>query len=232
VRAPYQREAQRAVEHLAATGVTRIAVAYTDDSFGADCSIGAMRGFDKARLRAAFVMKFKREKPDFAPIVAGVNKLDIQALLLIGSAQSVADGTRELRLKGSKATVVTMSNNASSGFIKLLGEHGRGTIVTQVFPSERALAIPMVKEAYTLAQAKGIAALTPAMLEGFAGAKVLVEGLKRAGRNPTRQKLRDALEGMDHLNIGGMELHYSPTDHGGLEYADLSIVGPDGRFQR
>ena len=105
VRAPYQREAQRAVEHLAATGVTRIAVAYTDDSFGADCSIGAMSCFDKARLRAAFVMKFKREKPDFAPIVAGVNKLDIQALLLIGSAQSVADGTRELRLKGSKATV-------------------------------------------------------------------------------------------------------------------------------
>ena len=232
VRAPYQREAQRAVEHLAATGVTRIAVAHTDDSFGADSTIGAMRGFDKARLRAAFVLKFNREKPDFKPIVAGVNKLDIQALVLIGSAQSVADGTHELRKAGSRATVVTLSNNASSGFIKLLGEHGRGTIVTQVFPSERALAVPLVKEAYTLAQARGISALTPAMLEGFAGAKVLVEGLKRAGRNPTRQKLRDALEGMDHLNIGGMELRYSATDHGGLEYADLSIVGPDGRFQR
>jgi branched-chain amino acid transport system substrate-binding protein len=29
-----------------------------------------------------------------------------------------------------------------------------------------------------------------------------------------------------------VELSYSPTDHSGLDYADLSIVTADGRFQR
>ncbi len=232
VRAPYQKETERAVQHLVSTGVTRIAVAHVDDSFGADCATGALRGFDKAHMRAAFVLKFDREKPDFTQIAAGVNKADIQALLLIGSAAAVSEGTKQIRLKGSKATVVTVSNNASGGFIKMMGDYGRGTIVTQVFPYERSLSAPIVKEAYDLAVAKGMSEVTPAMLEGYAGAKVLVEGLKHAGANPTRQKLRDALENMGRINIGGLEVNYSPKNHSGLQYADLSIIGPDGKFRR
>ena len=232
VRAPYQKETERAVQHLVSIGVTRIAVAHVDDSFGADCATGALRGFDKAHMRAAFVLKFDRDKPDFAPIAAGVRKLDIQALVLIGSAAAVTEGTRQLRLAGSKATVVTVSNNASGGFIKMMGDYGRGTIVTQVFPYERSLSAPIVKEAYDLALAAGMTEVTPAMLEGYAGAKVLVEGLKRAGKDPSRQKLRDALENMGRVNIGGLEVTYSAKSHSGLQYADLSIIGPDGKFRR
>jgi ABC-type branched-subunit amino acid transport system substrate-binding protein len=166
------------------------------------------------------------------PIVAGVTKLDIQALVLIGPAPAVADGIRQLRGKGAKTTVVTTSNNASPEFIKLLGDAGRGVIVTQVVPFERSSAAPIVKEAYDLAAAKGISEVTPAMLEGFAGAKVLVEGLKRAGPKPTRQKLRDALDAIGRADIGGIEVKYSAQDHTGIEYTDLSIIGPDGRFHR
>jgi len=232
VRAPYQREAEKAIEHLASIGLTRIAVAHVDDSFGGDCAIGAQHGFEKARLQPAFVLKFDRDHPDFAPVLAGAAKADVQALMLIGSAAVVADGTAQLRKAGSKATVVTVSNNASGGFIKLMGENARGTIVTQMFPYERSLSAPIVKEAYDLAVAKGMTEVTPAMLEGFAGAKVLVEGLKRASANPTRQSLRDALEGMGHVNIGGLDVSYSAKSHTGLQYADLSIIGPDGKFRR
>ena len=83
-----------------------------------------------------------------------------------------------------------------------------------------------------LAKAKGLTGVSPAMMEGFAAAKVLVEGLRRAGPKPTRQKLRDALEGMKRVDIGGLEVTYSPADHSGLDFADLSIVGENGRFLR
>jgi len=232
VRAPYQLETEKAVKHLVSIGVTRIGLAHVDDSFGSDCATGALRGFDKAQMRAAFVLKFNRDKPDFTQVVAGVTKLDAQALILIGSAQAVSDGTKAIRLAGSKATVVTVSNNASSGFIKMMGDYARGTIVTQIFPYERSLSAPIVKEAYDLALAKGMTEVTPAMLEGYAGAKVLVEGLKRAGPKPDRQKLRDALDHLGTVNIGGLEVTYSPKSHSGLQYADLSIIGPDGKFRR
>ncbi|MED5618198.1 ABC transporter substrate-binding protein [Ideonella sp. BN130291] len=231
-RAPYQREMEKAVQHLVSTGVTRVALAHVDDPFGADAAAGVLRALDRSHQRAAFLLKFKGDRPDMSAIVAGVMKLDIQAVVILGPAAAVADATRQLRAKGSRATVVTGSNNASPEFIKLLGDAGRGVIVTQVMPFERSSTASIVKEAYDLAAAKGISEVTPAMLEGFAGAKVLVEALRRAGNKPTRQKLRDALDGMNKVDIGGLEVRYSPQDHGGLDYADLSIIGPDSRFHR
>ena len=43
---------------------------------------------------------------------------------------------------------------------------------------------------------------------------------------------RKALEGFRKVDLGGLELSYSPTDHSGLDYVDLSIIGADGRFRR
>jgi len=151
---------------------------------------------------------------------------------MVASGQAVVDGTKAFRAAGSTAQIVTLSNNASGGFVKSLGEHARGVIVTQVFPYERSIAYGLVKEAQGMAKAKGAGDISPAMLEGFAAAKVLVEGLRRAGANPTREKIQTALEGIRKFDIGGLEVSYSPEDHTGLDFADLSIVGTDGKFRR
>jgi branched-chain amino acid transport system substrate-binding protein len=70
------------------------------------------------------------------------------------------------------------------------------------------------------------------MLEGFAAAKVLVEGLRRASPRPAREKLQAALENLAHFDLGGLELGFSRTSHTGLSFVDLSIIGADGRFRR
>ncbi len=232
VRASYQREAEKAITHLTTIGLTRIGVIHVDDSFGADVYEGAKRGFDKAQLKPVFLEKFDRTKPDFAPLAGLPSKHDAQAIFLIGSSGAVSDATKLIRATGSRAQVVTVSNNASSGFIKLMGEHARGTIVSQVFPFERSISTPMVKEAMELAAAQGFTEVTPAMLEGYAGAKVLVEGLRRAGAKPTRLSLQQALNSMRKVDIGGLEVSFSETDHTGLDFADLSIIGPSGKFVR
>jgi ABC-type branched-subunit amino acid transport system substrate-binding protein len=232
VRASYQREAEKAIAHLTTIGLTRIGVIHVDDSFGADVYEGANKGFEKAKLKPVFLEKFDRTAPDFAPLARLPAKHQAQAIFLIGSSGAVAQATQLIRATGSRAQVVTVSNNASSGFIKLMGEHARGTIVSQVFPFERSIATPMVKEAMELAAAQGFQEVTPAMLEGYAGAKVLVEGLRRAGNNPSRATLQQALNSMRKVDIGGLEVSFSETDHTGLDFADLSIIGPSGKFVR
>ena len=232
VRATYQREAARAIKHLASLGITRIAVLQTDDSFGADATLGAEAGLATASLKPVLLQKFPREKPDFGDLANKVKQSGAQAVLYIGSSASVASGVKALREVGATVQVVTLSNNASDGFIKLLGEHARGVIVTQVFPNERAMSNPLIKEAQQMAKAKGLGGISPAMMEGFAAAKVLVEGLRRAGAKPTPERLRDALEGMQKYDIGGLEISYSATDHSGLDFADISIIGADGKFRR
>jgi ABC-type branched-subunit amino acid transport system substrate-binding protein len=247
VRATYQREAEKAVTHLHTLGMTRIAVVYADDTFGTDMTRiavvyaddtfgtdgleGARKGFQKAKFEPLMIIKADRVKPDYKQMIPAITGKDAQAIVWIASGNAVADGVKALRVAKSAAQVVTLSNNASSGFIKSLGNDARGVIVTQVFPSERSVAYGMVKEAMVLAKERNME-LSPAMLEGYAAAKVLVEGLRRAGPNPTRAKLQAALEGLKKFDIGGLEVSFGPDDHTGLDFADLSIIGQDGKFKR
>jgi len=202
-----------------------------DDSFGADGLAGAQKGLAAAKLQAVVLERFNRAKPDFAPIAPKIKQSDAQAVMMIASGQAVVDGLKAFRAAGSNAQVVTLSNNASGGFVKSLGDNARGVIVTQVFPYERSIAFPMVKEAQELAKLKG-GEVTPAMLEGYAAAKVLVEALRRAGPKPSREKIQAALEGLRKFDLGGLEVSFTADDHTGLDFADLSIIGNDGKFKR
>jgi len=117
--------------------------------------------------------------------------------------------------------------------MRALGKDGAGVAISQVVPPVTNKSIPVVSE-YMVAFEKltGKQNFGATSLESFIAAKVLVEGLRRAGPHPTRDKLRDALETLRHYDIGGLEVTFTSTSHTGLDYADLSIIGSDGKFQR
>jgi branched-chain amino acid transport system substrate-binding protein len=235
VRASYQREAEAVVRHLSLTGLDKLALLYVNDSFGEDAIQGAMKVFKEAAVKPTFVQAVEREKPNYAALIPKLSELKPLGVLIIGSPTSVTAGIQAMRAAGIRATVATLSNNAAGGFITGLGPDAGSVIVSQVFPSERRLAVPMIAEASRLAATQKVAQLTPAMIEGFAAAKVLVAGLRRAEKDSkviTRASLKRALESLERYDIGGLEISYSPTDHSGLDFADLSIIGADGTFRR
>ena len=230
VRATYQREAEKAITHLVTISMTKIAVIYVDDSFGQDGLVGAQKGLTAAGLTPVFLEKIDRAKPDFTKIVPEIGKSGAQAIMMIASGGFVADGIKAIRAAGNSAQIVTLSNNASGGFIKSLGDNARGVIVSQVFPN--SLNFALVKEATDMARAKDILEVSPAMLEGFAAAKVLVEALRRVSGKVTRDKLQAVLDGFGKFDLGGLEISYSPKDHTGLVFSDLSIISGAGKFRR
>ena len=231
VRSPYQHEAEKIITHMVGIGTQRIAIVHADDSFGQDALVGAQKGFTAKNISPVAVEKFDRSKPDFAPIVASLVKANPQSVLIMASSGHAADCIQALHKAGMTPQIATLSNNASAGFVKLLGDSAKNVLVSEVFPSERAILYPMIKEAQDLAKAKSIE-LSPAMLEGYAGAKVLVEALRLAGPKPTRDKIQTALEGMRKFDLGGLEVGYTPTDHTGLNFVELSIISQSGRFKR
>lgn len=235
VRASYQREAEAVVRHLGLTGLDKLVLLYVNDSFGEDAIQGAMKVFKEANVKPAMMQSVDREKPNYAALIPKLTELKPLGVLIIGSPTSVTAGIHAMRAAGLKATVATLSNNAAGGFIAGLGPDAGSVIVSQVFPSERRLAVPMIAEASRLAAAQKVTHLTPAMIEGYAAAKVLVAGLRRAEKESkvvTRGSLKRALESLDRFDIGGLEISYSATDHTGLDFADLSMIGPDGTFRR
>ncbi|MBL8481997.1 MAG: ABC transporter substrate-binding protein [Rhodocyclaceae bacterium] len=232
VRATYQREAERCVELLSAMGQTKFAVLYQNNSFGRDALTGAERGIAKAKLKPVLAQGFDPEKPDFAAVVAEIVKGGTDSVLLFATETPAVAFMKELRKASQTTQVATLSNNATSSFTRGLGELGRGTVVTQIVPNPSSTSIPIVKEITAIAKAKGMADVTPAMIEGYVGAKVLAEGLRRAGPKVTRASLLDALNGLKNYDVGGMTMNYSADHHDGADFVELSTISRDGRFQR
>lgn len=230
VRATYQREAERAMAHLTGLGMQRVAVVHVDDSFGTDGLQGARNGLKKAGLEPVAVARFDRTRPDFTALLPQLKAAEPQAVLVIGSGTAVVQGLRALRQAGIGGQHLTLSNNASNGFIQLLGSDSRGIIVGQVMPTSPAY--PLVTQATALARARGFNEVSPAVMEGFAGAKVLVEALRRAGPKPTRASVHQALDNLGRFDLGGLVIDYRSNHHSGLEFAELTVIGASGKFQR
>lgn len=58
----------------------------------------------------------------------------------------------------------------------------------------------------------------------------MAEGLRRAGEELTRDKLVAGLESMGKVDIGGFAISFSPSNHNGSNFVDLSIIGSGGKF--
>jgi ABC-type branched-subunit amino acid transport system substrate-binding protein len=68
-------------------------------------------------------------------------------------------------------------------------------------------------------------------LEGFLNARIIVEGLERAGRNLTREGLLKAIESIRDYELGpGMSITYGPNDRQGLEQVYFTRL-QGGRFE-
>ena len=231
VRSKYQLEAEKGIVQLAAMGMTRIGVIHVEDSFGKDGLAGAMKGFAAANVKPVGVYKYDRTTGKVDDAVAALLKEQPQAAVLIGSGGQVAAIVTKVRAAGSSMQLITLSNNSSSSFVKSLGPNGRGVIVTQVFPNPQMVTTPISLEMQRLARdGGGKVAVSHQAMEGFAAAKVLVEGLKRAGRNLTRPGLLSALENLRDFDLGGLSVGYGPNDHTGTEYVELSMISRGGEF--
>jgi ABC-type branched-subunit amino acid transport system substrate-binding protein len=230
VRAKYQLEAEKGIVQLSSMGMSRISVIHVNDSFGKDALAGALKGFAAANIKPLGVFSYDRATGKVDEAVKAALKSDAQATILIGSGANVADMVAQVREARSGMQLITLSNNSSASFVKSLGNNARGVIVTQVFPNPSMATSGIALQMKKLSKESTPIALSHQAMEGFAAAKVLVEGLKRAGKNPTRASFLAGLEQLREFDLGGMAVSYGPTDHTGTEYVELSMITKNGEF--
>jgi ABC-type branched-subunit amino acid transport system substrate-binding protein len=113
-------------------------------------------------------------------------------------------------------------------FIKEAGPDAEGTIITQVIPPYDRTDYPTVA-LYRRYLAKYNPSAPPSFVsfEGFVDAMVLVEGLKRAGKDLSREKFISGIESIHEMNMGlgpKLILNYSPADHKGFDSVYPTIV--------
>ncbi len=231
IRAKYQDEVVRAVEHFTTIGIKAIGILHVDDAFGQDGLEGFMKAMEARKLKPAVVLKFARVNPDNKAAADEVVKANPAALIVVSSAKNTIDVIKAIRAAGSQTQIMTLSNNSSQAFVKELGPAGTGVIVSQVTPAPHLISTPLGQEFNAVAKASG-ATISYAAMEGYVNAKVLVEGLRRAGPRLTREGFVRAMETMQRVDLGGLMVTYAPGDHTGSEFVELTMIGKDGRFIR
>lgn len=231
VRPKFQSEVSKAVQYISTFGVKGIGFLYVDDLFGEDALEGFTKAMSMRQLSPVITTTFDRIKPDYERTAAAIVNANPQALIIVSSSKNTIGVIKAIRAKGSKMQLITLSNNSSQSFIKELGPVGVGVIVTQVTPPPNLVTTLLGQEFQTASRASG-ATVSYAAMEGFVAAKVLVEGLRRTGRNLTREKFIHAMETMQHIDLGGITVNYNASNHSGSEFVEMSMIGKNGNFIR
>jgi ABC-type branched-subunit amino acid transport system substrate-binding protein len=232
VRASYHSETFKIVPQLINMGINRIALLYVDDSFGKDALAGVQQALKDNKLTAVAVASHARGSVNLGEAVMTIGKADPQAVIMLTVADAGVAFVKQMKASGRNPTFLTLSNNSSNTFIKNLGEDGWGVAVSQVSPYPFSGTAPITKEFLDLVKGKADVAPSYSSMEGFIAAKVLVEGLRRAGPRPTREKLIAGLETMKAFDLGGLDVTYGPNLRTGTTYIDITIISKSGKFVR
>lgn len=230
IRASYGEEMGKIVEQLVTTGVASIGVVYQNDAFGKSGLAGVEAALAKHKLKPVAVAPIDAAAGDAhkaAQTLAGAAPL---AIVMATAGKSSAAFIKACAEAGCLSQFYALSV-ADSRALAALGPQARGVVVAQVTPSPWHVTASAAREYQRLAKAAKKEA-SYASFEGFLAARVYVEALRRAGPELTREQLVATLEGMRSFDAGEFLVSFSPRQHAGSSYVELSIMTADGKFLR
>ncbi|KIF79804.1 ABC transporter substrate-binding protein [Noviherbaspirillum autotrophicum] len=230
VRASYGDETEAITDQLVSLGLKNIAVFYQNDGFGKSGLDGVTAALKKHGLAPSALGTVERNSTDVSAAVQAIAKVRPQAVVMVSLYKPTAAFVRQMKNVGSHPQYATLSPVGADLLVAELGNDARGIGISQVVPYPWNDTVPLVKEyKRMLSQQSKTPTLSYYGVEGFITAKTMVEALRRAGRDLTREKLVAALEGMQGYDVGGYKLGYSTTSHNGSKFVDLTVIGSAGK---
>lgn len=233
VRASYPEETEQLVQHLATIGMRRIAVAHQNNSFGKEVLAAAQAACSQRGLAPVVVAAVENDASDAHGAAEAIVAAQPEAVLLGLAGKPTIAVVKELRAMRRGLPLYALSVMGSAATLKALGDDAKGITVSQVMPLPSKSVTPMVLEFQ-----QGWRAVAPDQepshlaLEGYVNARVFVEALRRAGRNPTRKAFIQAVWNLKRYDLGGFEVGFSQPGRNASRFVELTMVTNGGRFLR
>jgi len=233
LRASYYDETALIVRQLTELGLKKIAVFRQDDSYGQAGLDGVQRALAMQGLEPVAIGLVKRNTVDVAAAVAAIVAKRPDAVVQISAYKSCAAFVRAARKAGYGGTFYNVSFVGTQALSDELGSEAAGVMVTQVMPHPFSTTHGLSRDYLAaLQRAGGTAKPNYSSMEGYVAARVFVEGLKRAGRNPGREDLVKGLESLERLDLWGFHIGFSPRSHVASQFVELTMLTADGRVRR
>jgi branched-chain amino acid transport system substrate-binding protein len=228
IRASYYDEAGEMIKSLWNKAKFRkMAIVYQDDAFGKTCRDGLVKGLRDLNAAPCLEVPFERLATNTEAVLKQVAASAPDVVLVGGGGDFTVDLIKHMR--ANNVNVATFSSS-SDLLTKEAGKAADGTLVTQVLPFTRSElpTVQLFKKLYAKYQHEEP---TVSGFEGFLIAMAVVEGLKKTGKDLSRDKFVSALESIHNADIGlgpQYRLNFDPTMHDGLRGAVTWTIVKDG----
>ena len=231
IRASYYKETQAAVDLIVnKRNLDKVAVFYQYDEYGFDGLRGTEIALKKYGLIPVAKGSYIRGTLDVETGLEKIIASNAQAVVMIGTYDSCAKFINLAKDRNFSALFQNVSFVGSKELARRLGPNGEGVLVTQVVPPPNfdhgAVPLPGVKEYMSLLNTYYPDSKPSFVgLEGYLNAKILAEGLGRAGKDITREKFIQAIESIDQYDLGIKNpLSFGKDDYQGLDNVYYTMI--------
>ena len=233
LRASYNDETALIVKQLTNLGLTKIGVFYQNDAYGKAGLDGVTLALNSLNLKPVAQATVERNSVDVAASLKTLMAASPEAIVQISAYKSCAAFIRSARKAGFGGTFFNVSFVGTQALADELGKDGAGVVVSQVVPSPYSPTKPIAREfAESIKRSAGAVQANFSSMEGYLAARMVTEGLKRAGgKTLTRESLINGIESIGSQSFGDFLVRLSPTDHVASSFVELSMLTGDGRVR-
>jgi branched-chain amino acid transport system substrate-binding protein len=232
VRASYADETEKIIEHLGIRGINKIAVVYQNNAFGIDGLASVEGALSRRKLKLHSSVSIENDASNAGVAAKVIVDTNPQVVVMITAGKPSVEFIKSYTKLTSGGQFFTLSVMGTQTSVNALGKEGVWVVVSQVAPFPFSATSGIVREYQQIMTKMGVKNWSFISMEGFLNAKVTVEGLKRAGRDLTREHFLTAMESMGKVDFDGYQINFSKTSHLGSQYVDLTVISRDGRFLR
>ena len=231
VRSTYADEIEKIVNFWGNLGSTKVTVLHYDDAVGKqnfDTVAQVLKKFNKQPVSVAIKRNADISDANVNAVIASDPNVLVVTTLYAPAAQMI----KRLKAANKAYMVTSLSFAGATQLAKALGPAATGVSMSITVPTPRSHTVPVVKEcgdAWTAAGQPELMSVTA--LEACIAAKVLVEGMKRAGPNLTRASLHRSLSALGRYDAGGYVVNFKPDFRHGGSFVSMVLLKPNGEVR-
>lgn len=228
--ASYTDELVQMVRYLQQVQFKRLAIVYQANEFGTQMLplVQKIVAAEGGSVTAA--LPLEAAGVDAKTVADAAYASQPQAVLMIVAGPAVVPFVKSSHARKG-IPLYTLSLSVGSAILAALGADAYGLAVARVTPYPWRATTPLAR-GFQQAMERAGKPIDYDHYAGYINARVLIEGLRAAGRAPTGESVAQGLTRLGTVDLQGYKLSYGPGNHHGSDFVEIAVVGKDGRFLR
>lgn len=224
----YRDEVAKMMENLVALQRTRVGVAVINNAFGEQMSPIIQEVAKEQGVTIVSTGAVDLNGGNAATVAKTIGDAKPQAVIAMLFGPCFVPFVRASKSYiGAPIYAVSIANSKAA--IEALGDDSRGLAFTRTLPNALRPISALTRD-YAAVMAKAGKKVDFDHFFGYLNIRVLLEGLRRAGKGLTSQSLVTTMERMGKVDLGGYTVTYGPTNHHGSKFVEMAVLGPNGKY--